>query len=458
MKGSRTSLLCHRPVRVVAATAAALVVCALHYVWRAPDRELARYLAEMEAAGKPTGMSDTALRPLPESQNAAPLYVEAGRTVRAESVPDYGRVDWGLPARMDELRAGVARDRHALDLLHLAAEREGCRFEVSGGVAAQASAESPAWAWTLGGFVVDAAVVAADAGDGATAAERLRLGYVLSRHLYRCGVDTMLSAADHIEETVFRGSARVLALGPLPSASARALGAELRGPPPPDPLPRALEQAASTLVAACAEARAHPLRWPDERDDTVWESLPDWFPLGPQGRRLGVAAYLLSPRRARDELDALRDYARAGTWRGLPYRETRRQWAALRGRWRVRAPLLPVARLAKEAQETARSRECVIARRGLLQAALALHEYKAQHGALPRSLAEVDIEGFPIPDDVFSGKPLVYRRHGSRYTLHSIGPDGEDDGGTLGSRSGDIVWPSPPPPVPAELLPPAPDE
>ena len=165
MRDPRISVLSRSPVRIVAATAAALVVCALHYVWRAPDRELARYLAEMEAAGKPTGMSDTALRPLPESQNAATLYMEAGAIVRAESVPDYGRVDWGLPARMDELRAGVARDRHALDLLHLAAEREGCRFEVSGGVAAQASAESPAWAWTLGGFVVDAAVVAADADD-----------------------------------------------------------------------------------------------------------------------------------------------------------------------------------------------------------------------------------------------------------------------------------------------------
>jgi len=433
-------------------------ICLLYYAWRAPDRELARYLAEMEVRGKPTGMSDTALPPLPDVKNAAPLYVEAGRIATVEPVPDYGRVDWGSPARMDELRAGVARDRHALDLLHLAAEREGCRFEVSGGDGKEASAESPVWAWKLAGFVVDAAVVAADAGDGATAAERLRLGYVLSRHLYRCGVDSMLSEADLIEGMVFRGSARVLALGPLPPASARALGAELLGPQPPDPLPRALEQAASTLVAACAEARAHPLRWPDERDDTVWESLPDWFPLGPQARRLGVAAYLLSPRRARDELDALRDYARAATWRGLPYRETRRQWGVLRGRWRVRAPLLPVARLAKEAQETARSRECVIARRGLLQAALALHEYRAQHGILPESLAEVHIEGLPIPDDVFSGKPFVYRRQGSRYTLYSIGPDGEDDGGALGSRSGDIVWPSPPPPVPAELLLPPPDE
>ncbi len=74
MRGSPASLLSHRPVRVVAATAAALVaVCALHYAWRAPDRELARYLAETKAAGVTTTTGELVPPREPDSREATPL-------------------------------------------------------------------------------------------------------------------------------------------------------------------------------------------------------------------------------------------------------------------------------------------------------------------------------------------------------------------------------------------------
>jgi hypothetical protein len=34
-----------------------------------------------------------------------------------------------------------------------------------------------------------------------------------------------------------------------------------------------------------------------------------------------------------------------------------------------------------------------------------------------------------VPNDLFSGRPLVYRPTGSGYVLYSVGPNGQDDGG-----------------------------
>ena len=63
--------------------------------------------------------------------------------------------------------------------------------------------------------------------------------------------------------------------------------------------------------------------------------------------------------------------------------------------------------------------------------ACALERYRIEQGAYPDSLNHVKLaDGKPLPVDVFSGKPLGYRKtENGKYVLWSVGFDGQDDGG-----------------------------
>ena len=88
--------------------------------------------------------------------------------------------------------------------------------------------------------------------------------------------------------------------------------------------------------------------------------------------------------------------------------------------------------------------------------ACALERYRIEHGSYPDSLNEIKLANSePLPIDVFSGKPLAYRKtENGKYALWSVGFDGRDDGGkralneadSMGARfrdknyKGDWVW------------------
>jgi hypothetical protein len=65
-----------------------------------------------------------------------------------------------------------------------------------------------------------------------------------------------------------------------------------------------------------------------------------------------------------------------------------------------------------------------------LHVAFALAAYRRDHGAYPKSLDALAPKYLPkVPDDLFTGKPLVYRPVEAGYLLYSFGPNGKDDGG-----------------------------
>ena len=67
---------------------------------------------------------------------------------------------------------------------------------------------------------------------------------------------------------------------------------------------------------------------------------------------------------------------------------------------------------------------------GNLLLAFALALFHADHGRYPAKLDELVPKYFErIPDDVFSGKPLIYRLEGAGYLLYGVGQDGKDDNG-----------------------------
>jgi hypothetical protein len=65
-----------------------------------------------------------------------------------------------------------------------------------------------------------------------------------------------------------------------------------------------------------------------------------------------------------------------------------------------------------------------------LDLAFALHAYKKDTGKYPAKLADLTPKYLPVvPDDLFSGKPLIYKPTDSGYLLYSVGANGKDDGG-----------------------------
>ncbi len=61
-----------------------------------------------------------------------------------------------------------------------------------------------------------------------------------------------------------------------------------------------------------------------------------------------------------------------------------------------------------------------------LLVALALESHRLDKGAYPAKLSDLAEKA---PDDLFSGKELIYKRDGEGYLLYSVGPDGLDGGG-----------------------------
>jgi hypothetical protein len=67
-------------------------------------------------------------------------------------------------------------------------------------------------------------------------------------------------------------------------------------------------------------------------------------------------------------------------------------------------------------------------------AILALHRWRLEKGGYPDRLADLVEAGYlaRVPADPYTDSPLVYRVTGDAFTLYSLGPNFEDDGGTPG--------------------------
>lgn len=64
----------------------------------------------------------------------------------------------------------------------------------------------------------------------------------------------------------------------------------------------------------------------------------------------------------------------------------------------------------------------------IMLSALAIRQYRLEHGKLPATLADLPLDA-RFTADPYSGKPLLYKPEGTSYLLYSVGRDGRDDGG-----------------------------
>jgi hypothetical protein len=64
----------------------------------------------------------------------------------------------------------------------------------------------------------------------------------------------------------------------------------------------------------------------------------------------------------------------------------------------------------------------MVARERLLAVELALRCYQTEQGHPPASLGELATNFLShVPEDPFSGQPLIYRAQGTNWLLHSVG-------------------------------------
>lgn len=94
-----------------------------------------------------------------------------------------------------------------------------------------------------------------------------------------------------------------------------------------------------------------------------------------------------------------------------------------------------------------RTRDEAIADLAGIQTLLACQAYRDRYNAYPQTLNELKNKiSWKLPEDVFSGKDMVYKRQNNGFILYSVGPDLKDDGGHPPKKPGnykdgdDIVW------------------
>jgi len=79
----------------------------------------------------------------------------------------------------------------------------------------------------------------------------------------------------------------------------------------------------------------------------------------------------------------------------------------------------------------------------MTQTGIALIRHKTRHGAYPEDTAAIDNDLLAKwPTDPFTGKPFIYRSTAEGAVLYSVGINGKDDGGTKSQKrdEGDVVW------------------
>jgi len=260
------------------------------------------------------------------------------------------------------------------------------------------------------------AIRSAREGNMGAAAERLREGFVLSRHLCQTRDAAAIVAAAGVDQELAGAAAEVLSAGAMPVDDARRLSAELGSLDYYAALGRVVDAECARVLSGVAQADA-------ERTSGLWQ-------------RMTRAVDKVSGARDARVLERIETLERLREVLTQPWREASKQTEPLLSRsvGSVRAHVPTPGPFV--ACRVSLCRDNAIARRALVQAALALGEHRSRHGAYPQRLSDARIEGLKIPADVYSGRPLIYRAKGDRLDLGSVGGD-LVEGGT---QADDIIW------------------
>jgi len=414
-------------------------------------RQLGKELARLRAEGAPLTLAQAAPPPVPDSENAAPLYEKAFQglldpqdslaTMRFLASRESGSATPRTPT-LAQMEAILARHEADFRLLEQGSKRPVARFPVDW--------EHPAAAIFfphMGGarnatrFLCVKAVVNAHNGHSGDALQDLAIAIRMS---------SQISATPTLIAQLVRAACikivaavlpEVMAAAPLTAAESRAFYDLLAKVDMTGPWVRSMEGERAFGLAMFDDmhhARSGEFAYgllggwvQPEATTGVLERFLMWAGRVALTRAWPLTRILWQPFLRLDEVQYLRHMQVLVALAGKSYEQNvkgqqrlekekaRLPWYAV-----VTNTLAPIFTRATQARDEARATV------GVMQAALALRDYQIQHGSYPASLSDLRAAGgWAIPHDPFSGKPFLYRREGAGYLVYSVGPDLKDDGG-----------------------------
>ncbi|UCH34553.1 MAG: hypothetical protein JSV65_18855 [Armatimonadota bacterium] len=410
-------------------------------------RALQAELDRLRAAGEPLTMAEVAPDPVPDSDNAALLYIEAFAHVQEDRrLHDICRGLKMAPSTaarrklIEELRPLVDANRQGLAIAARAAQLPHSRLELDWeswdvGTPTLVIQYTPRFRSLSRVLAAQAALESAD-GDADAAIESCLTGVRIACHLMQDPEFTLLLTSYAVQSIALAELRAVLEENQLDAPTCAAacdeLGAiDLRGP-----LHRALqvERAGGLLLLDYLAAhRTEPIElefW--DADTPLWASVLYASPLCDIIQRS-------------ERLMWLDLTGRTIELSGRPYREVARQVSRVQEQMGSAPRYYVGLHWISVYPKLIASRDQCQTVINATRVALALEAYHSKHGKYPNSL--VDLHEYPswaLPDDPFSDKPFAYRRRGEGFVLHSFGGDLDDDGGRPVEGSwladGDLVW------------------
>jgi hypothetical protein len=399
-------------------------------------RKLEAELNHLRQAGEPLTWVEAAPPPIPDAENAAVLYQKAFKSFQdTEKIEDPGLetlvkfVEWDtdrMKSRptLAQATAAVAKDEPLFKLLEEASLRPACHFPVDWAAGLEARFPHLAQIRLATRLLTAKALVDSAAGDsGQTATD---IATIIRMASQIAPEPTMISQLVRVAclGIIFQYFPTVLENTSFDLAQSRALYDLLASAEDRAPYVHAMEgERCSGLFAFGFIRRKNPIALFSDPSDP-----PDYPGTRAFIRCWPVIRVIWEPLLKLDEVYYLKFMQREITIAAQPYRKAYKQYQTLdkdRPWYALVSVIIPPVFSMAHAKE-----DQLIAEAAVMQGALALRAYQIEHGQYPDSLAQLRAAGsWPIPEDPFSGKELIYRRQGQGYILYSVGPNFKDDGG-----------------------------
>jgi len=408
-------------------------------------RRLEAELQKIRASGAPLTLTEAAPPQMPDAENAALLYLEAFKEMKA---PPYAPEAVGGKAppeselepvyefiapsprkprpSLAEVAAIIDRHEKGFRLLEQASRRPACRFPVNWEAGAAALFPHLAAMRAATRFLVAKALVDAKRGRSAEAMKDLAIIIRMTNHI--SADPTLIAALARIACTaiMFRPLPEILSAAAPTEAESRALYDLLTEVDTRGPFVHAMQgERCFGLWGFDHVRKAGPKEFFGSEDYPHWSGILSrrwlWRILRP----------LWKPFLKLDEVFYLNYMQAQIALAAKPYAQSRQGYERLEKMLKqvpwyaiLSRIMSPVFSRAHQKQEE------LSAMLGLMRAALALRAYQVENGAYPASLEELRARGgWPFPDDPFTGRPFIYRREGKGYLIYSVGADLSDDEG-----------------------------
>ncbi len=418
---------------------------------------LNRELAAIRAKGEPLKYLEMAPPPVPEAQNAAPLYRKA-YAARQVSDTEYREIydalgtERPLPkvqktpseARVREI---LEHNQKALSMAREAAARPFCRFNSSWENKMPYAILYPQYGemTSLGRFLCLQALQEARDGNGAAALENLRAAYRMSDHVTSDAISISFFVSRSISSTADKTLAQVLEVQPQNAVQARAFEASLPSRDWSEDVRRAYLAERAMGIYGFEITAVNPIAGLSGADERLQFSQRASRPL----------SFLWSPFFKLDEIYALRFWK--NRMQSLPPLHVPLKTSPPAPNLQEQAPFyaLFTKSLVFEFSRATELRDAAEVARCQRQNALAISAFRAAHnGAYPANLQDAATAwNEPLLPDPYNAKPFTYHSNGKSFTLYSVGPNRADDGGQNQARerttyrqkpvptmSDDLVW------------------